>query len=366
MNENTILKEYGLRIGELDSGPRNTICDVSGVLVGQCTISDGPVQTGVTALLPHPGNCFRDKVLAACRVLNGFGKSLGLVQVEELGTIETPILLTNTFSVGTVAEATIRHMLGSNPEIGVSTGTVNPLVLECNDGYLNDIRGMHVRGEHVRAALDDASDEFAQGAVGAGRGMSCYELKGGIGSSSRLVPIGDERYHVGVLVLSNFGERGDLVVDGIRVGGRLDAEGRCDESGSVIVVIATDIPLSERQLRRLCLRASVGITRTGSFIGNGSGEIAVAFTTANRVPHFPGERRILPLRSLHDDAINVVFRAVVEATEEAVLCSMLHAEEVTGRGGHRRTSLTSYAHLFRRQNQPVSFRNNLRSSPTSE
>ena len=349
MIENHILDEYGLRIGELPQGPRNAITDVPGVLVGHCTLSDGPVRTGVTAVLPHPGNCFRDKVLASCRVFNGFGKSLGLVQVEELGTIETPLLLTNTLAVGTAAEALTRFMLDENPEIGRSTGTVNPVVLECNDGYLNDIRGMHVRPEHVLSALRSADDVFGQGAVGAGCGMSCYELKGGIGSASRRVAVGEEEYTVGVLVLSNFGEKRDLVVDGVRVGRSLDGkEERRDESGSIIVVIATDVPLSERQLRRICLRASVGITRTGSYIGNGSGEIAVAFTTANRVPHFPGQRRILEIHSIHDDYINIVFRAVVEATEEAVLCSMLSAGDVTGRDGHSRRSLAGYAEFFRR------------------
>ena len=175
------ITDYGVNTGILPRGPRNAITDVEGVRVGHCTLADGPVQTGVTAVLPHGGNLFREKLLAACHVINGFGKSAGLVQVEEMGTLETPVLLTNTFAVGAASEALVRHMLADNPDIGRETGTVNPVVCECNDGFLNDIRGFAVREEHVLRALASASEDFEEGAVGAGRGMSCHQLKGGIG-----------------------------------------------------------------------------------------------------------------------------------------------------------------------------------------
>ncbi|NLD52849.1 MAG: S58 family peptidase, partial [Clostridiales bacterium] len=206
------------RIGRLPAGPRNLITDVSGVLVGHCTLDAGPVQTGVTAVLPHGGNCFTHKVPAACHVINGFGKSLGLVQVEELGQLETPILLTNTLSVGTAWTALARHMLVQNPRIGRETGTVNPVVMECNDGFLNDIRGMHVEESHAQAALAAAAVDFAQGAVGAGRGMRCHGLKGGIGSASRVVQISAVSYTLGALVLTNHGQLADLSIAGEHVG----------------------------------------------------------------------------------------------------------------------------------------------------
>lgn len=254
--------EWGFRVGHLPHGGRNKISDVPGVTVGHCTLADGDIQTGVTALLPHPGDVFHDKVLAACHVINGFGKTTGLVQIDELGTLETPILFTNTLSVGTVETALVKYMLERNPDICETTGSVNPVVCECNDCGLNDIRGLHVTEAHVAAALADCKADFAEGAVGAGRGMRCHGLKGGIGSASRLV----------------------------------------------------------------------GLSRTGSACGNGSGEIVLAFTTANRMPHY-SDKALLPMEMLHDDAINPLFRAVAECVEESVLSSLLHAETVTGYHG---------------------------------
>ena len=326
-------KNRGIRVGKLPCGPLDKISDVPGVTVGHCTLSDGEVQTGVTALLPHPGDIFHDKVMAASHVINGFGKTTGLVQIEELGTLETPILFTNTLSVGTVETALVKYMLDRNPDICETTGSVNPVVCECNDSGLNDIRGLHVTEENVWAALADCRADFAEGAVGAGRGMRCHGLKGGIGSASRVVELDGKQYTIGALVLSNHAVFDDLVVAGTPIQSLLDAHiPPHEDKGSIITVLATDIPLSERQLRRLCHRALVGLSRTGSFCGNGSGEIVIAFTTANQVPHY-SEKAILPMGMLHDDAINPLFRAVAECVEESVLSSLLHAETVTGYHG---------------------------------
>ena len=326
-------KSRGIRVGKLPCGPLDKISDVPGVTVGHCTLADGEVQTGVTALLPHQGDIFHDKVMAASHVINGFGKTTGLVQIDELGTLETPILFTNTLSVGTVETALVKYMLDKNPDICETTGSVNPVVCECNDSGLNDIRGLHVTEENVRAVLADCRADFAEGAVGAGRGMRCHGLKGGIGSASRVVELDGKQYTIGALVLSNHAVFDDLVVAGTPIQSLLDAHiPPHEDKGSIITVLATDIPLSERQLRRLCHRALVGLSRTGSFCGNGSGEIVIAFTTANRVPHY-SEKAILPMGMVHDDAINPLFRAVAECVEESVLSSLLHAETVTGYHG---------------------------------
>lgn len=331
---------WGFQVGKLPHGPLNKISDVPGVTVGHCTLAEGDVQTGVTALLPHPGDVFHDNVLAASHVINGFGKTTGLVQINELGTLETPILFTNTLSVGTVETALVKYMLERNPDICETTGSVNPVVCECNDSGLNDIRGLHVKEEHVFAALADCKADFAEGAVGAGRGMRCHGLKGGIGSASRQVELDGTAYTVGALVLSNHAVFEDLIVAGTPIRKLLeDSIPPHEDKGSIITVLATDIPLSERQLRRLCNRALVGLSRTGSYCGNGSGEIVIAFTTANRVPH-DAETAILPMRMVHDDKINSIFRAVAECVEESVLSSLLHAETVTGYHGRTVRSLT--------------------------
>lgn len=338
-------KNRGIRVGKLPCGPLDKISDVPGVTVGHCTLSDGEVQTGVTALLPHPGDIFHDKVMAASHVINGFGKTTGLVQIEELGTLETPILFTNTLSVGTVETALVKYMLDRNPDICETTGSVNPVVCECNDSGLNDIRGLHVTEENVWAALADCRADFAEGAVGAGRGMRCHGLKGGIGSASRVVELDGKPYTIGALVLSNHAVFDDLVVAGTPIQTLLNASiPPHKDKGSIITVLATDIPLSERQLRRLCHRALVGLSRTGSFCGNGSGEIVIAFTTANRVPH-DSEKAILLMGMVHDDAINPLFRAVAECVEESVLSSLLHAETVTGHHGRTVKSLRELLNL---------------------
>lgn len=350
MKKQKRIADYGILIGQMERGALNAITDVPGVKVGHCTLDEGSVKTGVTAILPHEGNMFQEKLVAACHVINGFGKSVGLVQVEEMGTLETPIILTNTLSTGTAVEALVRYMLKENKDIGRETGTVNPVVCECNDGFLNDIRGLHVKEENIFSALARADKEFEEGSVGAGRGMSCYQLKGGIGSASRVFTIGGEKFVLGVLVLSNFGEKGDFVIDGLKVGRKIvevesSLKEKEQEQGSIIVIISTDIPMTERQLKRVCRRASVGITRTGAYIGNGSGEIALAFTTANRFSHYE-DRAVCPIGMFNENHINVVFRGVVEATEEAVLNSMICAETTIGRDGNIRRSLKEYESFF--------------------
>ena len=326
--------------GIQQKGKRNLITDVAGITVGHCTLADGDVQTGVTVLLPHQGDLFHDRCPAAVHVINGFGKSAGLVQVQELGYLETPLILTNTLSVGTAFTACVRYMLARNDQIGRAESTVNPVILECNDGYLNDIRGLHVTEDHVFAALDAADTTFALGAVGAGRGMSCYHLKGGIGSASRLCRLYGETYTVGALVMTNFGTLRDLKVAGDSVGERLfwQEQSELKDKGSIIVIIATDVPLSARQLERVAKRAQSGIARTGGISGNGSGEIALAFTTGNKLAHYSSDR-LESIRLVYEEDIDEVFRAAIESVDEAIISSMLHAKAVTGRAGNHYKSL---------------------------
>ena len=321
--------------GTMKKGKRNLITDVPGVKVGHVTLADGDIQTGVTAVLPHTGDIFHEKCPAATHVINGFGKSTGLMQINELGSIETPIILTNTLSVGTAFDACVRYMLGLNPGIGKHEGTVNPLILECNDGFLNDIRALSIKPEHVFSAISAASDTFDQGAVGAGRGMSCYGLKGGIGSASRVFEIGEEQYTLGVLVMTNFGSLSDLMICGDPVGQKL--LGKQEEAkGSCIMMIATDAPLSSRQLQRACRRAQSGLARTGAVTEGGSGEVTVAFSTANRLKT---SEPVWNMRILNDGKLGPIFRAVTECTEESIINSMLYAEAVKGLDGHERKSL---------------------------
>ncbi|BCG86454.1 D-aminopeptidase [Mesorhizobium sp. 113-3-9] len=333
------VRDFGLTCGTLPPGALNAITDVPGVRVGHRTLRGGDINTGVTAILPHGGNLFRKKVTAASHVINGFGKTVGLTQVQELGTLETPVLLTNTLSVGTCATALIRDAIRQNPDIGRTTGTVNPVVGECNDGPLNDIQALAVTEEHALAALADAHEgAVEQGNVGAGTGMSCFGFKGGIGSASRRIALGGE-HHLGVLVLSNFGRPGDLILpDGRRPDPRRLAGA---ERGSIMVVLATDVPLEHRQLERVARRAGAGIATLGSFWGHGSGDIAIAFSTGNLVDH-DESRDLVPLLALNEARIDILFRAAAEATQEAVLSSMLSAEAFTGRAGKHRASLADW------------------------
>ena len=333
--------KYNIKLGIMEKGEKNLITDVKGVKVGHTTISNGKIQTGVTAIIPGDGDIFLNKPLCASHVINGFGKSIGLVQIDELGTLETPILLTNTFSVPTATNALLKHMLNLNKDIGDTTSTVNPVVMECNDGVINDIRGFNVSEKDCFDAINNAGDTFTEGAVGAGRGMICYSLKGGIGSASRVFEINGENYTVGALLLTNFGTLRDLIIGSKKVGEQLYQikKAENEDKGSCIMIIATDAPLSSRQLKRLCKRAQSGLARTGTISGNGSGEISVAFTTKNRIPHYPNGKNI-NIEYLHDDNMNIVFRGVIECVEESVISSLLHAETVIGRNNYKKECLS--------------------------
>jgi D-aminopeptidase len=332
------------RIGSLPSGERDAITDVAGITVGHCTLDQGEVQTGVTVVRPHAGNLFLERVPAAAVVLNGFGKSVGLMQVEELGLLETPIALTNTFSVPAVAIAQIGQCIAANAECGRSLPTVNPLVFECNDGFLNDIQRMAVTARHYQSAFEQAGVQVTQGSVGAGRGMSCFGLKGGIGTASRKVPsAGGGEHTIGALVLANFGRLPQLILAGDPVGARLAATSKPPaapepEKGSIIMLIATDAPLDARQLRRLALRAGAGLARTGSVFGQGSGDIALAFSTAYTVP-LQAERPMPAIPMLHDALLDPLFQAAADSTEQAIVHALFHATLVTGRDGHHRDTL---------------------------
>ena len=334
------------RIGDLPAGPLDAITDLPGVTVGHCTLADGPVQTGVTMVRPHAGDLFMQKVPAGVAVINGFGKSTGLVQLQELGVLETPIALTNTFAVGSVATELVRDAVAAQPEIGRSLPTANPLVFECNDGHLNDLQAFAVTEAHASAALAATRASFDQGSVGAGRGMSCFGLKGGIGSASRCVrtPVGG--YTVGALVLANFGRPPALTLAGRRIGpalaARLGAGPAPTERGSIILLIATDAPLDARQLRRTALRAGAGLARTGSDFGHGSGDIALAFSTAYTVPQ-GGVGRLQAVSLLHEGLLDPLFEATAQATEQAIVHALFAAESVTGRDGHHRLALTALA-----------------------
>lgn len=332
--------------GRLAAGARNSIADVAGVSVGHCTLADGDVQTGVTVVVPHGGNLFTHKLPAAVSVINGFGKSAGLMQIEELGTLESPIALTNTFSVGTVVTAQVKRAIKATPAIGCSLPTVNAVVMECNDGYLNDLHAFAVTEAHVDAAFDDASTDVLQGAVGAGRGMSCFGLKGGIGSASRLADVGSDaakrsRYTVGALVLANFGRPGELMIDGRRIPSVDAAETApvAPEKGSIIMLLATDAPLDARQLKRLATRAAAGLARTGSVYGHGSGDVALAFSTAQLIEAGADCQQF---SLLQDHVLDSLFHAAADSVEQAIIHALFAAETVAGRDGHVRSSLRDH------------------------
>lgn len=333
------IRDYGVKIGQLETGKYNAITDVEGVTVGHVTLSDQNMQTGVTAILPHQGNTFKEKLIASSHVINGFGKTMGTIQMAELGTLETPILLTNTLNVGTAADTLIDYVLERNPEIGRTTGTVNPIVGECNDMFLNDVRAKFVKPEHVFQALENTSSEFKEGAVGAGTGMLCYSLKGGIGSASRMMEFGHGTFTMGVLVLSNFGILSDLRINGKAVGQELKEailqSYQEEDKGSIMIIVATDLPVSERQLNRIIKRSITGLSRTGSIITTGSGEVVIGFSTATKIPH-KKPKECLRLTMIHEEDIDLAFRAVGEATEEAVLNSLVTAEAIVGRDGNTR------------------------------
>jgi D-aminopeptidase len=380
MSKRPRARDIGLVIGALPAGPHNAITDVAGVRVGHTTLirgegplvpGVGPVRTGVTAILPHAGDLFREKVAACVHRINGFGEVTNADQVREMGVIESPILLTGTTNVPRVADAALDWAFARDPEIGVTTWNPSPLVAECSDMWLSDARGRHVHAEHVIAAIESAAGgPVAEGGVGGGTGMSCCEFKGGIGTSSRIIPAEAGGWTLGALVMSNFGRREHLMVDGVSVGRELkewnapehpersgaqskDASGEGgnpeQHGSSIIIVLATDAPLDPRQLERVSVRAGAGLARAGGLYSTSSGDFVIAFSIANRVPHVPAspvlDQRLVAESLLAGQswpagpAINHLFQAAIEATEEAILNSMFAAETMVGRDGHVRHAL---------------------------
>lgn len=316
----------------LPTGRANSITDVAGVCVGHSHVRAEGVCTGVTAILPDHGDLFRQPVPAAVSVLNGFGKSAGLMQLAELGEIETPVLLTNTFSVPACTTALIRRAITDNPEIGRSVATVNALVLECNDGSVNDIQAMQIDESHANAAIDAAAPEFAQGTVGAGSGMKTFGYAGGIGTASRRITLeGESQYDMGALVLSNFGQPSDLRVFGQQVPPPHSPRVDQADKGSIIIILATDAPLESRQLGRIARRSGAALGRLGSHIGHQSGDIAVAFSTANRATRASADTH--SITRLCESRMDAFFAATVEAVEEAVLNALWHSVPLRGYDG---------------------------------
>jgi len=328
------VRDYSIRIGDYETGPNNAITDVTGVKVGHLSlIKDKDIRTGVTAILPYDGNIFMHKVPAAMYIANGFGKLTGYSQVQELGNIETPIILTNTLSVPLAADALIDYTL-SKPE-NKNVRSVNPVVGETNDGGLNDIQGRHLTKAHVLAAINNAtSGPIEEGSVGAGTGTICFGYKGGIGTSSRVLAKEKGGYTVGVLVQTNFG--GNLTIAGIPVEEALKNDKSLNSGdGSCMIIVATDAPITSRNLQRMAKRAVFGIARTGGHCSNGSGEYVIAFSTAEslRIPYHSPDKNVLDIQELRNDRMTPLFEAVIEATEEAILNSMFKAETITGRNG---------------------------------
>ncbi|HYM38573.1 MAG TPA: P1 family peptidase [Thermoplasmata archaeon] len=332
----------------LEPGPKNTIADVGEVRVGHVTLvsgegelipGKGPVRTGVTAIVPHRGNVWRDRPKAMWDTINGCGELTSAVNLREFGVLETPIALTNTLCVGNAFTGLVEATLEANPEAAREEDAIAPTVSECDDSFLNDARGMHVTPRHVRDALTVATEEVRLGTVGAGTGMTCCQLKGGIGSSSRHLKARDGRWTVGALVLSNFGWKEHLTIAGVPVGRELitqeKTKGRSPPGGggSIVTVLATDAPLSSRQLGRVARRAFLGLARLGSFSSNGSGDLAIAFSTSARVP-YEAPAHLLTEKRVHDAKLNPIFLAAVEATEEAIVDSLFTATTVVGRDGN--------------------------------
>jgi D-aminopeptidase len=343
-------RDIGVAPGVFPTGTLNAITDVPDVRVGQVTLIEGDrVRTGVTAILPHGGNLFQHKVAGAVFIANAFGKLAGSTQVNELGTIETPIVLTNTLSVGTAMDAVVRYTLAQPGNENVRS--VNALVGETNDGSLNDIRGLHVTGAHMRSAIESArTGPVDEGAVGAGTGTICFGWKGGIGTASRVLPVADRDYTLGVIVQTNFG--GNLTIDGVPMWKTLghaafaapasaapahaaalaNADAPASADGSCMIVIATNAPLSARDLQRLAARGAFGLARTGSSYSHGSGDFAIAFSTSSEVRVRMGDTTPRPHTVLPSEAISPLFQAALEATEEAVYNSLFRAETTTGNG----------------------------------
>jgi len=338
-------RDHGIEIGRLPTGSRNAITDVAGVRVGHQTVvrdpdpgGKGAVRTGVTAVFPHEGLPWEERVYVGTHVLNGYGELIGINQLNEWGVLHSPIVLTSSLAIGKAYDATVRWRSLRHATTTWEGGDM-PVVSECDDSFLNDVTTFPLSDEDVFAALDGASGgEVQEGCVGAGTGMQCFDFKGGIGTASRVVPAG---FTVGSLVLTNFGEREELRIDGVEVGREirdLMPEGHTD--GSCVCVVATDAPMLPHQVRRLAVRAGLGLARCGSTAHNGSGELMIAFSTANRIPaHAPDP--VIGVRALVDgpvedtpSAFNDLFQATVEAVEESVVNALVAATTTRGRDGN--------------------------------
>lgn len=339
-------RELGFTIGRLPTGPHNAITDVEGVRVGHATLVEGegrlipgigPVRTGVTAILPHGGDLYRERVAAAIEVLNGSGEVTGRTFVDEMGVLDAPIVLTSSFNVPRVADAVISETIARDTALGIEARYVHPVVAECSDLKLSDMQGRHVGREHVAAAWSGATDgPVTEGCVGGGTGIVCYQFKSGIGTSSRTVEIGGIRATVGVLAMPNHGVRRELRIDGVPVGELIpDGTPTWVQEGSVILVTATDAPLGSRQLRRIARRSQLGLARTGATARNGSGDMMIAFSTAQML--ILGEP-VHHLRELADQILDPLFAATCEAAEEAIVNALCAADTMTGRDGN-----TAYA-----------------------
>lgn len=338
--------DYGIRVGRMTPGQLDKITDVPGVRVGHTTIRDGKHNTGVTVILPCEDNMFTNKLVAASFVLNGFGKTQGLIQIDELGTLETPIALTNTLNVGIVHDALVTYMAERCAADGVAMASINPIVGECNDAGLSAIVDRPVTAEHVFAAIADAKADFAEGCVGAGTGTICHGLKGGIGSASRKIAVGGETFTLGILVQSNYGSLSELTINGRRIGEEIikkreEPPTESMDRGSIMMIMATDLPVSDRQLRRILKRCGAGLARLGSYYGHGSGDVMIGFSTANRIPHGEGGR-ILSMRMVSEETLESAFLAAAEATQEAVLNSLCCAEEAVRTDGRVVEALGKY------------------------
>ncbi len=352
------LRDLGITIGRYAPGPLNAITDVVGVLVGHATIvrgdgalvpGHGPVRTGVTAVLPHGGDLWNQKVPAAAFVMNGNGEVTGLHWVNESGALEVPILLTNTMNVGRVSDAAVAWMIRKYPDLGIGDDVVLPVVGECDDSFLNDAQARAVGEAEVFSALDTAhSGPVAEGAVGAGTGMMAFEFKGGIGTASRVLSKEQGGFTVGALVNANFGTREDLRVAGIPVGEKIrDLMPKDMNDGSIVIVVATDAPIDSRQCMRLARRAIVGLAYTGATVRHTSGDFAVVFSTASRIPHYPKEL-LYSVTLLSDGHITPLFEATEEAVQEAILNAICMARTTVGRDGN-----TAYAIPLDRLRQVV-------------
>lgn len=338
----TRIRNYGITVGHLPTGKLNKITDVPGVLVGHATIDTDRQKTGVTVILPAEGNLYTAPVTAACHVINGYGKSAGLMQVQELGILETPIALTGTLNVGKIHDALVSYTIEQCAAEGRACRSVNPVVGETNDGTLSCNNDRPADKTHLDAAIASACKDFSEGDVGAGKGTICFGLKGGIGSASRVMEIGGRTFTMGALVQTNFGCVENLRIDGLPVGEavvdmiREEEEARAkamtgqDDIGSIMIIVGTDLPVSELQLTRILRRATVGLARTGSYIGHGSGDVVIGFSTANRRE---GNEDIRTVETVSNGRLEVAFNAVAECVEEAIYNSMIAADTVTGFNG---------------------------------